>query len=1095
MDVRGLRRGAGAVGLVLAACAGALTGVLPVATATAATAAQGELVLPAAPRGLPAHDQLYVAGDTGLLHAREGSDHLLWTRYDTGATTDTGLRLPAPLDAGLSQGVPWSYLGRPDSRYGTSSDTVAVPVAATGDAPAKVVLHSLAGGSPAAAGTVEIPAGQTYYGTYGRTVLTFEGSTAVVTGWYLNRLEGGSVVRTKVALPAGAELATSVQDGDQTSLILRHRFDGTSHSVLVDLATGATTALPDEAPYAFTYSFRLAKGAVLRAESNVNNVDVLDRAQPRTVLSSTYVNGTSSGELRLLGGLLLTTESTVGSSGDNRGRPLLSSVVGSTTGIAQQVLPSAGAQLLPAPDGSLLAVGSTRAPEQGQPETAVLRLGTDGSAKPVVGKLADVPPAPAKVFGFSIGGGVLTVASDTVHYQPGDITGAYRSYRLSGDATPVQLSQTLDGPHRLNDCMSHSALCVPLRSTGDGRYLPEKPVVGDQAVALKAGSQESAATVPTGGVADLETMDAAGRYVVLAQNPYGNWQKDRPVVVGDLDTGSRLLQANLTAAAVGGDTLWTSKQGTTTVTATDVRASAYRDSFTTPCVATQLEAVGRLVYWGCQDAWGTLRTSGVFDTVTRYTLSVPVQATDWGNNWSGPEAQLGNGYLVRQDLAGGRLVLIDLRDGIRASGGENSVEVRTLASGDYWKTIRSPRKHWAVDRSGSNVVWADDDFQRLHVLSTAPAAEAGNRFTAVGPDRLLDTRAGVGRPGTDPVPAGGEVTLQVSGRSGVPASGVKAVVLNVTVTDPKTDGHLTVWPSGKARPDSSNLNWVAGRTVPNQVVVPVGADGRVKLYNAAWGSAHLIADVFGYYTQDQAGSTFSAVGPDRLLDTRAGVGRPGTDPVPAGGEVALQVSGRSGVPASGVKAVVLNVTVTDPKTDGHLTVWPSGAARPDSSNLNWVAGQTVPNHVTVPVGADGRVKLYNAGWGSAHLIADVFGYFSDDPAGAVFRSSGPQRLLDTRAGQGAVPAGGQLQLDVSGAVAGAKAVVLNVTVTDPKSDGHLTVWPSGAARPDSSNLNWVAGQTVPNLVTVPVGADGRISLANLGWGSAQVIVDLFGSYA
>ncbi|MFF1952885.1 hypothetical protein ACFVXI_29645, partial [Kitasatospora herbaricolor] len=200
-------------------------------------------------------------------------------------------------------------------------------------------------------------------------------------------------------------------------------------------------------------------------------------------------------------------------------------------------------------------------------------------------------------------------------------------------------------------------------------------------------------------------------------------------------------------------------------------------------------------------------------------------------------------------------------------------------------------------------------------------------------------------------------------------------------------------------------------------------------------------------------------------------------------------------PASGVKAVVLNVTVTDPKTDGHLTVWPSGAARPDSSNLNWVAGQTVPNHVTVPVGADGRVKLYNAGWGSAHLIADVFGYFSDDPAGAVFRSSGPQRLLDTRAGQGAVPAGGQLQLDVSGAVAGAKAVVLNVTVTDPKSDGHLTVWPSGAARPDSSNLNWVAGQTVPNLVTVPVGADGRISLANLGWGSAQVIVDLFGSYA
>ncbi|MBT2454171.1 hypothetical protein [Streptomyces sp. ISL-86] len=56
--------------------------------------------------------------------------------------------------------------------------------------------------------------------------------------------------------------------------------------------------------------------------------------------------------------------------------------------------------------------------------------------------------------------------------------------------------------------------------------------------------------------------------------------------------------------------------------------------------------------------------------------------------------------------------------------------------------------------------------------------------------------------------------------------------------------------------------------------------------------------------------------------------------------------------------------------------------------------------------------------------------------------------------------------------------MLNVTVTDPKSDGHLTGWPTGTTRPDSSNLNWTTGSTVANLVTVPVGDDGKVEIAN-----------------
>ncbi|MBT2452153.1 N-acetylmuramoyl-L-alanine amidase [Streptomyces sp. ISL-43] len=55
-------------------------------------------------------------------------------------------------------------------------------------------------------------------------------------------------------------------------------------------------------------------------------------------------------------------------------------------------------------------------------------------------------------------------------------------------------------------------------------------------------------------------------------------------------------------------------------------------------------------------------------------------------------------------------------------------------------------------------------------------------------------------------------------------------------------------------------------------------------------------------------------------------------------------------------------------------VYPHGVARPDVSNLNFTAGQTVPNLVVVPV-IDGRVTLYNHG-GSSQVIADLAGYFT-----------------------------------------------------------------------------------------------------------------------
>src|SRR5690606_13337358 len=114
---------------------------------------------------------------------------------------------------------------------------------------------------------------------------------------------------------------------------------------------------------------------------------------------------------------------------------------------------------------------------------------------------------------------------------------------------------------------------------------------------------------------------------------------------------------------------------------------------------------------------------------------------------------------------------------------------------------------------------------RLLPAGLAPLAEP-SEFISVVPARLLDTRPGEPTidglaSGAGAVQPGGALSLQVTGRGGVPASGVDAVVLNVTVTEPTDAGYVTVWPTGEPRPTASNLNYTAGQTVPNLVVAKV----------------------------------------------------------------------------------------------------------------------------------------------------------------------------------------------------------------------------------------------------------------------------------
>jgi len=424
---------------------------------------------------------------------------------------------------------------------------------------------------------------------------------------------------------------------------------------------------------------------------------------------------------------------------------------------------------------------------------------------------------------------------------------------------------------------------------------------------------------------------------------------------------------------------------------------------------------------------------------------------------------------------------------------------------DYDTTGLAPGQYvtWAVCSSTSPASGGPGSLYTV----TVPVIP-GSTYFPLSPGRVLDTRTGTGSGGINPIGAGGQLDVKVTDTLGVPASNVTAVALNVVATNATGPASfLTVWPTGQARPLASNLNFVPGVSVPNLVIARVGTDGKVSIYNNL-GSINVAADIQGYFQGDASGSSYVPVAvPARVLDTRVGTG--GTSaPVGPGGTIELKVTDAGGVPATGGTAVVLNVTATNVSgAESYLTIWPSGSSRPLASNLNFIQGQTVPNLVIARVGDGGKIAIYN-NVGNVDVVADTQGYFAapvaagTTPPGAQYFPATPARILDTRDGTG-VPGnamgqlgtGGILDLQVTGVggvPANATAVVLNVTAADsPGPDSYLTLWPTGASRPLASNLNFVAGQTVPNLVIARIGAGGKVSIYN-NLGSTVVVADVQG---
>lgn len=247
----------------------------------------------------------------------------------------------------------------------------------------------------------------------------------------------------------------------------------------------------------------------------------------------------------------------------------------------------------------------------------------------------------------------------------------------------------------------------------------------------------------------------------------------------------------------------------------------------------------------------------------------------------------------------------------------------------------------------------------------------------------------------------------------------------------------------------------------------------------------------------------------RIADSRIGQGQTcgalPTDPLGTFGRLGplstrrLKVTGTGGVPA-GAKGVVLNATATETSTTSFATIWgvsptssgPTG--RPSSSTLNWTAGETVANSVTVVPDSQGCISVFNER-GTAQLVVEVEAYLSDDgTTKGMTTMTTPVRVFDSgtnRSGRFEVAIAG-----VNGVPADATSAWVSVSVNQASGGSAVALgaapmtsaWPNALA---SSNLNVWSGRSFTNLALVKIGTGGKIAFHHSN-GSARFVVDVLG---
>jgi hypothetical protein len=376
-----------------------------------------------------------------------------------------------------------------------------------------------------------------------------------------------------------------------------------------------------------------------------------------------------------------------------------------------------------------------------------------------------------------------------------------------------------------------------------------------------------------------------------------------------------------------------------------------------------------------------------------------------------------------------------------------------------------------------------------------PAAAGASVFTARTPLRVVDTRTALGYRGPRPV-ATTKIVVPVRGANGV-AANATAVAVQLTATGNDGPGYVSALPSGGTVGLTSNLNLdTANETIANMAIVPIGPDGSITVYVST--GMDIIVDLLGWWTpaaSEQAAGRFLATGPSRVLDTRPDyhIGYDGVIPS-AGSTVPITVLGKGGVPATGVAAVSVNITLTSADRPGFVQAAPlSNLVVAASSTLNVAtAGQTIAASAIVPVDAMGRIGIYVQP--STHVIVDVNGWFTDASAasgvdGMFVPLQVIRRAVDTRVPtgyDGPKPTIGT-RFDVN---LGRGAAVGNVAVTGTVGAGFVQLGPAATmVNGSTSSINsGGAEETIANAFITPLNGGLGVFTNN----GTHIVIDVSG---
>lgn len=352
--------------------------------------------------------------------------------------------------------------------------------------------------------------------------------------------------------------------------------------------------------------------------------------------------------------------------------------------------------------------------------------------------------------------------------------------------------------------------------------------------------------------------------------------------------------------------------------------------------------------------------------------------------------------------------------------------------------------------------------------------------------RVLDTRDGTG--GVSGKQGPGTIRFPVLGVAGVPAAGVKALLIRIAVSEPTAATSLTAYPDQDNRPSLlSILTAAAGESIGNLAVVKPGTGGGLAVNNRA-GSTHIVVDVQGYFTTTTGGAGGGYVPLDhtRLIDTRSGLGTT-TAKIPAQGSRTVTITGGS-VP-SGSTAAFVDLMVPGATAAGSLAV--NGGS---PSVINYTIGSTQAGAL-LKLGRDGKVTFHNQGSKPVDLVVIAQGYFS--PAAAP--GTGLQfahRGFHNTAGAGEPPlaAGATIDVQLTGIggipAEGVGGLMIDIIAVTPEKAGWLMAWPTGEAQPAVTVLDFTAGASRANTLMIKPGAGGSIRIKNGSDGPVHLVVDI-----